>query len=166
MVWGASYLLRKLFRWCIALQGIGMHMWLNICVGTIGIAHWDALFVRLLQDWELDSVEVFSALLYSTMVVRNKEDKLVLLATYSGSFEVKSYYTVLSCRNSHSFPWKVKVPSKVAFFAWTAAKGEILTLDNLSRIFVLLIDAACVGMTGNRWITFSFIVYAFNLWII
>ena len=136
-------------------------MWLNICVGKMGIAHWDALFVRPLQDQELDSVEVFSALLYSTMVVRNKEDKLVLLATRSGSFEVKSYYTVLSCRNSHSFPWKVKIPSKVAFFfAQTAAKGEILTLDNLSRIFMLLIDAACVRMTGNRWITFSFIVYA------
>ena len=111
-------------------------------------------------------MEVFSALLYSTLVVRNKEDKLVLLATRSGSFEVKSYYTVLSSRNSHSFLWKVKVPSKVVFFAWTAAKGEILTLDNLSRIFMLLIDAACVGMIGNQWITFSFIVYAFNLWII
>ena len=118
-----------------------MRMWLNICVGTMGIAHWDALFVRLLQDWELESVEVFSALLYSTMVGRNEEEKLVWL--------VKSYYTVLSCRNSHSFPWKVKVPSKVAFFAWTAAMGEILTLDNLSRIFMLLIDAACVGMIVN-----------------
>ena len=87
--------LRKLFRWCIALQGIGMHMWLNICVGTMGIAHWDALFVRPLLDWELDSVEVFSALLYSTMVVRNKEDKLVLLATRSGSFEVVLYSFIL-----------------------------------------------------------------------
>ena len=77
-------------------QGIGMRMWLNICVGTMGSAHWDALFVRLLQDWELESVEVFSALLYSTMVGRNEEDKLVWF--------VKSYYTVLSCRNSHSFP--------------------------------------------------------------
>ena len=111
-------------------------------------------------------MEVFSALLYSTMVVRNKEDKLVLLATRSGSFEVKSYYIVLSYRNSHTLPWKVKVPSKVAFFTWTAAKGEILTLDNLSRIFMLLIDAACVGMIGNQWIIFSFIVYAFNLLII
>ena len=40
-------------------------------------------------------VEVFSTLLYSTMVGRNDEDKLVWLAACSGSFEVKLYYTVL-----------------------------------------------------------------------
>lgn len=166
MVWGASYLLRKLFRWCIALQGIGMHMWLNICVGTMGIAYWDALFVRPLQDWELDSVEVFSALLYSTMVVRKKEDKLVLLATRSGSFEVKSYYTVLSCRNSHSFPWKVKVPSKVGFFPLDSCKGRDSYLGQFKQN-IYVINRCC--MCRNDWesmITFSFIVYAFNLWII
>ena len=27
--------------------------------------------------------------------------------------------------------WKVKVPTKVAFFAWIAALGNILTIDNL-----------------------------------
>ena len=27
--------------------------------------------------------------------------------------------------------WKVKVPKRVAFFTWTAAHGQILTLDNL-----------------------------------
>ena len=77
---------------------------------------------------------VFSVLLYSTMVGRNEEDKLVWLAACSGSFEVKSYYTVLLCRNSHSFPWKsiwkVKVPSKVAFFTWTATKGKILWCEH------------------------------------
>ena len=82
--------------WCGELpQGIGMHRRLNICVGTMGITHWDALYVRPLQDWELESVEVFFALLYSTMVGRNDEDKLVWLAACSGSFEVKLYYTVL-----------------------------------------------------------------------
>ena len=37
----------------------------------------------------------FFALLYSTMVGRNEEDKLVWLASCSGFFEVKLYYTVL-----------------------------------------------------------------------
>lgn len=27
--------------------------------------------------------------------------------------------------------WKAKVPSKVAFFAWSAALRKILTIDNL-----------------------------------
>ena len=60
-----------------------------------GIAHWDVLFVKLLQDWELESMEVFSTPhLYSTMVGRNEEVKLVWLVACSGSFEVKLYYTV------------------------------------------------------------------------
>ena len=33
--------------------------WLN------GIARWDVLFVRLIQDWELASLESYFALLYS-----------------------------------------------------------------------------------------------------
>jgi hypothetical protein len=52
-----------------------------------------------------------------------------------GSFEVKSFYRVLSSFGSNSFPWKSiwrsKASPRVAFFAWTAARGKILTLDNL-----------------------------------
>jgi hypothetical protein len=32
------------------------------------------------------------------------------------SFEVKSYYHVLSTPVQSTFPWKVKVPLRVAFF--------------------------------------------------
>lgn len=43
-----------------------------------------------------------------------------------------------------SFPWKsickVKVPRKVAFLSWTATLGKILTIDNLRRRRVLVLD--------------------------
>ena len=39
---------------------------------------------------------------------------------------------------SHAFTWKsiwrVKVPSRVAFFTWRAARGKILTMDNFRRM--------------------------------
>ena len=48
------------------------------------------------------------------------------------SFEVKSYYQVLSTLVWFTFPWKsnwkVKIPSRVAFFVWTATLGKILAL--------------------------------------
>lgn len=46
--------------------------------------------------------------------------------------------------------WKVKVPTKIAFFTWTAALGKVLTIDNLHSIrFVLMIGAICVGELGK-----------------
>ena len=45
---------------------------------------------------------------------------------------------------TQSFPWRSiweqKVPSKVAFFVWTAALGTILTIDNLRKKKVLILD--------------------------
>ena len=71
-----------------------------------GIVHWDMLLIRLIQDWELASLESFFALLYSSKVDWNEEDKVLWVATQIGSFEVKSFYSVLSNRGKHSFPWK------------------------------------------------------------
>ena len=54
-----------------------------------GIAHWDVLFVRPIQDWELTSLESFFDLPYSSKVDGNEEDKVVWVVAWSGSFEVK-----------------------------------------------------------------------------
>ena len=43
-----------------------------------------------------------------------------------------------------SFPWKSvwksKVPSRVSFFVWIAALGNILTIDNLRKRRILILD--------------------------
>ena len=88
--------------------------WLN------GIAHWDVLFVRPIQDWELVSLESYFALLYYSKVDGKEEDKVVWVTAWSGSFEMWSFYSILSDRSNHPLPWKsiwkVKAPAKVAFF--------------------------------------------------
>ena len=46
------------------------------------------------------------------------------------------------------FPWKLvwssKVPSRVAFFSWTAVLGNILTTDNLWKRHFFILDWCCM----------------------
>lgn len=53
-------------------------------------------------------------------------------------------YKVLHSTIPSNFPWKtlwkLKVPSKVSFFLWTAALGQILTIDNMRRRRIIVVD--------------------------
>ena len=40
--------------------------------------------------------------------------------------------------------WQTKVPSKAAFFPWSAALGKICTMDNLRRQRVIMVDKYCM----------------------
>lgn len=99
----------------------------------------------------------FLELLYSIKIQRNSEDVIWWTPTCSRVFEVKSSYKELSIRGSMSFPWKsiwnTKLPTKVAFFVWTAALGNILTVDNLHRHHIIIVDWCCMckqwGISGS-----------------
>ena len=62
--------------------------------------------------------------------------------------EVRSYYHVLTILIGSPFPWKniwrIKVPSRVAFFVWTAALRKILTLDSLRKRNIIMVDWCCM----------------------
>ncbi|RVW21518.1 Small GTPase LIP1 [Vitis vinifera] len=68
---------------------------------------------------------------------REDEDKVVWTKSRSGVFSVKSLYSILEPEGSTLFPydniWRAYVPPKVAFFAWEASWGKILTLEQLQR---------------------------------
>ncbi|KAL6311858.1 hypothetical protein AAG906_021563 [Vitis piasezkii] len=53
------------------------------------------------------------------------------------SGQVKEAYRLLTKSNDTDFPsrsiWVARVPTKVAFFAWEATWGKVLTLDRLQR---------------------------------
>jgi hypothetical protein len=40
--------------------------------------------------------------------------------------------------------WKVGAPPCVAFFVWTAAHGKILTIDNLRKRNICIVDWCCM----------------------
>ena len=55
---------------------------------------------------------------------------------------------------TQSFPWRSiweqKVPSKVAFFVWIAVLGTILTIDNLHKKKVLILDLFCMCKSNGE----------------
>ncbi|RVW77399.1 hypothetical protein CK203_048088 [Vitis vinifera] len=66
-----------------------------------------------------------------------EEDSVLWRKGRSGQFRVKEAYNLLVRSNDTNFPsrsiWVARVPTKVAFFAWEATWGRVLTLDRLQR---------------------------------
>jgi hypothetical protein len=99
--------------------------------------------VRSLNDWEVDDLASLYSLLYSYNL-DGGDDKMWWVPNRKGKFEVKSFYFILNSAVSFPFPWKsiwrTKAPLRVAFFVWSAALGKILTLDNLRKRNLVLVN--------------------------
>jgi hypothetical protein len=78
------------------------------------------------------------------VLIKKNKKKICWIGSKRKSFEVKSYYKVLFSPIHSSFSWKsiwkVKVPSRVAFFVWTATLGKILTSDNLHKRNIIVME--------------------------
>jgi len=100
------------------------------------------------HDWEVDVLASFFTLLYTIRLDHDGEDKLLWSPSCKGKFDVRSFYNILAYKDTVLFPWKsiwqTKVPLKVVFFAWVAALGKIITLDNLIKRQVIVIDRCCM----------------------
>jgi hypothetical protein len=109
-----------------------------------GTIQWNIQFTRLIHDWEVEVLAEFYRCLYSCKLREDGEDKLWWIPSRKGGFEVKSFYQALSSNEPASFPWKSiwrsKAPPRVAFFVWTAAHSKILTLDNLRRRGMVVVN--------------------------
>jgi hypothetical protein len=109
-----------------------------------GIIHWNVQFTRLIHDWEVEVLASFYRCLYSCKLREDGGDKMWWVHSRKGSFEVKTYYLALSANGHSAFPWKsiwrTKAPPRVAFFVWTAVRGKILTLDNLRRRGMVVVN--------------------------
>ena len=78
---------------------------------------WDVEFSRAVQDWELDLVESFMELLYSTPVRQGSLNAVRWNISRREVFEVSSFYSALPHTTSSFYPWRsvwrAKVPSRV-----------------------------------------------------
>jgi hypothetical protein len=86
--------------------------------------------------------------LYSIRLKQDGVDKLCWNPSKKGLFDVRSFYNVLIPHDNTHFPWRCiwrsKAPLRVAFFAWSAALGKILTLDNLRKRHIIVVDWCCL----------------------
>ncbi|RVW42672.1 putative ribonuclease H protein [Vitis vinifera] len=84
-----------------------------------------------------------------TQALVKEEDSVFWKGGGHGIFGVKDAYNLLVVPNACAFLnkciWVDKVPTKVAFFAWEATWGKILTLDRVLWEIVL-------GLFGVQWV--------------
>ena len=86
----------------------------------------------------------FMGLVYSSTVRGFSPNKVCWKPVRNRVFEVRGYYSSFYPPTFVSFPWRMiwqlKVPPRVAFFSWFASLGKILTIDNLRKRRVIVLD--------------------------
>ena len=129
---------------------------------TNGVLHWEIHFCRDVHNRELEAFRSFINSIYYTPVRGFREDKRCWLPYKSKGFTVNAYYHLLVGHSEQFFPWKSiwkqKIPSRVAFFVWTAVLGKCLTIDNLRKErFAFWIGVICASVTVKLLTIYSFI---------
>ena len=98
---------------------------------------WSPTFLRPLNDWELQEMTRFLQILHGIKFQPLGVDKLSLKNVNVKGFSVKSMYKGLNVSPALDFPhrlvWNPVAPPKTGVFAWEAAWGKVLTLDQLKR---------------------------------
>ena len=101
-----------------------------------GQGGWNLRFIRDFNDWEFDLVGELLQVLRSQRITL-EEDSVSWKGGKNGKFGVKKAYSLLISPSVSIFPrndiWVENVPTKLAFFAWEAAWGKVLTLDRLQK---------------------------------
>nr|XP_023874649.1 uncharacterized protein LOC111987174 [Quercus suber] len=111
---------------------------------TNGVLVWDISFFRGVHARELKAMSSFLDTIYGSSIRGFGEDKMCWMPSRDKGFKVNDYYRILVGSTDICFPWKSiwkqKIPSRVAFFVWTAALGKCLTIDNLRKRKVWILD--------------------------
>ena len=105
---------------------------------------WSPVFLRPFNDWEVEEVEMFFHFLRNKKIRSVQEDRLVLKETMTDGFSVRHMYRKLMHSLPTDFPcrsiWNPIVPPKLGFFAWEASRGKVLTLNQLKRRGIPLVN--------------------------
>ena len=101
-----------------------------------GQGGWNLRFIRGFNDWELNMVGDLLQILRSQRITL-EEDSTLWKGGKNGKFGVKEAYDLTISPSVSMFPkkgiWVENVPSKLAFFAWEATWGRVLTFDRLQK---------------------------------
>ena len=96
----------------------------------------------------------FLGRLQDKVVEEDNEDKVCWVDSKSGIFSIKSLYASLETGRvvqfTSSVVWNAWVLPKVSFFAWEAAWGKALTLDQLQRRGWSLADRCFLSLSHEE----------------
>ena len=110
---------------------------------------------KLRTSGQFDVSSFYCALQGSILPRRERLDTMVWKLRTSGQFDVRSFYCAFQGPKRKKFPWLgiwgVKAPRPISFFIWTAARGKILTYDNLMRRGHVLAGWCC--LCKSHWET-------------
>ena len=126
-------------------------------------------FYRNFHDWELEASFSFLHLVQSWI------PGMLEVTVFVGALMEKSLILGLSTIRFRMFLllfslegiWKVKVPKKMAFFMWTIANSQILTLDNLMLQGHPLANQCCMCCCNKESVD-HFLIFcplAHSLWV-
>jgi hypothetical protein len=92
-------------------------------------------------DWEVDLVTSFFYIFYS-ILIQGSDDKICWTPFKRWKFEVRSFYRAFSFPTSSIFLERAfgELRLKLAFFVWTTTLGKVLTLGNLRKKQVIMVD--------------------------
>ena len=106
-----------------------------------GVLVWDVSFFRGVHARELEAMLGFLDTIYGSSIRGFGEDKMCWKPS---RVKVNDYYRILVGSTDFCFPWKSiwkqKISSRVAFFVWTVALGKCLTINNLRKKNVWILD--------------------------
>ena len=109
-----------------------------------GVLFRDVSFFRGVHVWELEALSSFMETIYGSSIRGFGEDKMYWIPSKAKGFLVKDYYRILAGPTIFGFPWRSiweqKIPPRVAFFVWSAALRKCLTIDNLRKRKVWILD--------------------------
>ena len=111
---------------------------------SMEVGGWSPVFLRPFNDWELEEVDRFLLFLHNKKISSIQEDRLLLKESTTVGFSVRHMYRKLMFSPPLDFPsrsiWNPIVPPKLSFFAWEASWGKVLTLDQLKRRGITLVN--------------------------
>ena len=88
--------------------------------------------------------KVIRLMLHMLVIMGFGPYKVCWKPTRNRGFEDRGYYSSFYPPNLVSFPWRMiwhsKVPPRVAFFSWSTSLGKILTIDNLHKRRVIVLN--------------------------
>ena len=124
-----SYL--DLFRFCRNKEA----SMVELMKSPNGVLFWDVSSFKGVHVRESEALSRFMETIYGSSIRGFGENKMCWIPSKDKGFLVKDYYRIFVGPTIFSFPWrsiwKQKIPSRIAFFVWSATLGKCLMIDNL-----------------------------------